>query len=550
MISGKKVVIAISVMVMAIAFSLGILTRPGVEGTSSSSFSAERVARDIEVISREPHSLENPVARSRVREYLAERLKEIGFEVEIKEYDSVKMRSGSYTTIANIYAKALPLKGEAGQSLVMIAHYDSRHSFKAGGETHLSLGAADDGYGLGVILEIAGLAMSYRDKWKQEFRIIFTDAEENRLDGIKKALENEPHFFRNAGLAINIEARGVKGPAILFETSAGNERLLELYSKADYPFSYSLTSAIYRALPNDTDFSPVKETIPGLNFSVIDNLDYYHTRHDNYSNISLESIQHYGSQIQPVTREFLTDKMYSEPIYLKGERDLVYFTVPFAGIISFSMSGYLLLNILILIISLFSIASAFKKKRVKTKGFFSALAASLIILVLIPLIAYLGTRAICLANDAPYRLISLAHLRYDEIFNILLISAIIPGIFLLSITGIKGRLFSESELAASSVTIMSVFALALYIATGENFFILVPLLFSIISFSPGDDFLSRYAALAGVFITLLTVTPLIYSIQVALGSGALFITVFYMVLLALAIVPACYTFTRKVAKSN
>ena len=55
-------------------------------------------------------------------------------------------------------------------------------------------------------------------------------------------------------------------------------------------------------------------------------------------------------------------------------------------------------------------------------------------------------------------------------------------------------------------------------------------------------------ALAGVFITLLTVTPFIYSIQVALGSGALFITVFYMVLLALTIVPACYTFTRKVVK--
>lgn len=550
MITWKKVVIAMSVMCMAVAFSLGILTRPGVEGADSSSFSAVRAAQDIEVISREPHSLENPHARSLVRDYLAERLKETGFDVQIKQYDSVKMRSGNYTSISNVYAEAGPLNGEANSSLLMIAHYDSRHSFKAGGETHLSFGAADDGYGLGVILETARLAMKYRDKWKQSFRIIFTDAEENRLDGIRKALENEPDFFRNTGLAINIEARGVKGPAILFETSAGNERLVELYSKADYPFSYSLTSAIYRALPNDTDFSPVKETIPGLNFSVIDNLDYYHTRHDNYSNISLKSIQHYGSQVIPIAREFLTDVKYSEPMYLKGERDLVYFTVPFTGIISFSKSGYTVLNILILIISLFSIVSAFKKQRVSARGFFYALSASLFISVLIPLLAYLGTRAICLVNDAPYRLISLAHLRFDEVFNILFISAIIPVIFFLGKAGLKRRLFSEPELAASSVTIMSAIALALYIATGENFFILVPLLFSLISFSAGDDFLSRYMALAGVFITLLTVTPFIYSIQVALGSGALFITVFYMVLLALTIVPACYTFTRKVAKSN
>lgn len=548
MVSGKKVVIAISVMGMAIAFSLGLLTRPAVLGADSETFSAVRVSRDIEVISREPHSLENPEARSRVRAYLASRLSEIGFDVEIKQYDSVKMRSGSYTSIFNIQASAAPLNGNAGTSLLMIAHYDSRHTFIAGGEAHLSYGAADDGYGLGVILETARLAMNYRDQWKQEFRIIFTDAEENRLDGIKMALENEPLFFKNAGLAINIEARGVKGPAILFETSAGNERLVELYSKSDYPYSYSLTSAIYRALPNDTDFSPVKESIPGFNFSVIDNLDYYHTRHDNYSNISLGSVQHYGSQIQPITREFLTDEKYSVPMYLKGESDLVYFTVPFTGIISFSKSGYTVLNILMLIISLFSVVSAFKNRRVAARGYFSALIASLIASVVIPLVAYLGTRAICLANDAPYRLIALAHLRFDEVFNILFISAIIPVIFFLGKAGLKRRLFSESELSASSVTIMSLFALVLFIATGENFFLLVPLLFSLISFSPGEDFLSRNMALAGVFITLLTVTPFIYSIQVALGSGALFITVFYMVLLALTIVPACYTFTRKVVK--
>ena len=106
MVSGKKVVIAISVMGMAIAFSLGLLTRPAVLGADSEKFSAVRVSRDIEVISREPHSLENPEARSRVRAYLASRLSEIGFDVEIKQYDSVKMRSGSYTSIFNIQASA------------------------------------------------------------------------------------------------------------------------------------------------------------------------------------------------------------------------------------------------------------------------------------------------------------------------------------------------------------------------------------------------------------------------------------------------------------
>ena len=81
---------------------------------------------------------------------------------------------------------------------------------------------------------------------------------------------------------------------MLFETSPRNDKLISLYKHAKYPYAYSLTGFVYNLLPNDTDFSVVKNNFGGFNFSVIDNLDYYHTSRDNYENISASSIQHYG----------------------------------------------------------------------------------------------------------------------------------------------------------------------------------------------------------------------------------------------------------------
>lgn len=546
----KRVIIALSVTGLAIAFSLGLLTRPIVKGTDSENFSAERVAKDIEVISKEPHSLENPQARAKVREYLAERLRDIGFSVEIRQYDSVRMRSGEYTSIANIHAIALPLNSTSGSFLLMMAHYDSRHTFRAGGEVHNSLGAADDGYGVGVILESASLAMKYRDNWRQGFKIIFTDAEENNLDGIKNAIEHEPLFFKNAGLAINLEARGVKGPAILFETSPGNSKLNELYRKADYPYSYSFTTEVYKSLPNDTDFSPVKDIIPGFNFSVIDNLDFYHTKYDNYSNISLSSIQHYGSQIEPIVKEYLIGEKYSDHSLLKGEEDLVYFTVPFLGIISFEPRAYLYLNILMLILFVSSLIYSFYTKKISLKGYSTGLLLVILLTITLSLLAYAGTLALCALNGADYRMISLAHLRYDEIYNIAAISLVFPCVFITSYLLIRKRKIRNLEIAFASQTILSLIAAILLIQTGDNFFITIPLIISLLTFIGGDEKFARLASLPGIFLVMISVTPFIYSIHVALASGALFIPVFYTALLAFSLMPAAYTFTRKIAKSN
>ena len=164
-----------------------------------------------------------------------------------------------------------------------------------------SYGAADDGYGVGVSLETVSEALEFREDWKQGIKVLFTDAEEVGMMGMTALWENDPQVFDNVGLMINVEARGPWGPALLFEACPGNEKVMELYADAaKYPYTYSLTTVVYNFMPNFTDFTIVKDSIPGLNFSTIVDVNHYHTDLDNFSNINPKSIQHYGEQILPI----------------------------------------------------------------------------------------------------------------------------------------------------------------------------------------------------------------------------------------------------------
>ena len=112
--------------------------------------------------------------------------------------------------------------------------------------------------------------------------------------------------MKDTGLILNFEARGNRGPSLLFETSRNNRPLIEAVSRvAPYPIASSLFYELYKILPNDTDFTVFRPAgIPGLNFAFGEGLEAYHSPLDTPDHLSLASLQHHGSYGLALTRDF------------------------------------------------------------------------------------------------------------------------------------------------------------------------------------------------------------------------------------------------------
>lgn len=522
----------------------GLWTRPAAEPVDSEGFSAARAVKDIEVISREHHSVAHPEERAAVREYLVQRLEQLGADTVMQyKYDSLtgpKNKHVVYTFDAvNVLAEFAPADIQDPTYLLMVAHYDSRYSQPMPKDTVWSYGAADDGYGVSVILETVSQALKYRQDWKQGIKVLFTDAEEVGMMGMTAIWENDKEVFDNVGFMVNIEARGPWGPALLFETCPGNEKVMDLYAKtAEYPFTYSLTTVVYGFMPNFTDFTIVKDEIPGMNFSTIADINHYHTDLDNFSNISAKSIQHYGAQIEPVTREYLTDEVYADRDFFKAEDDTVNFTIPVLGLFNFSKGQYMVLNIIVFILFLLVFALEGVRGRLKAIKVFKAslaiLGIGIGVLVLGELIAYLCA----LISGAKFKLFGVMHgVSFDNvamIVSVALMALICVAVYISgrnkAIRKVSGsmRASAASNAAAKyafnslygTLALMFFLSAVLLFALGENLMFFIPLTFAAAALILYRLTSLKLWMLCAIALILLHAFSFLYALAMALTIGA------------------------------
>ena len=540
----RPLILAVTVAVAGL-LSYGFLTRPSAEGADAEGFSAARVAEDIEVISRQPHSVAHPEERAAVREYIVGRLDELGADtVKFFEYDSLvgpKNKHVVYTFNAvNVAAEFAPLAPVEDPSyLLLVAHYDSRYSQLMPKDTVWSYGAADDGYGVGVILETMAQALQSRQDWKQGVKVLFTDAEEPGMMGMTAMWENDREFFDNVGFMINVEARGPWGPALLFETSPGNEKVMDLYAKAaDYPFTYSLTTVVYSFMPMFTDFTAVKDEIPGMNFSTIADVNHYHTDKDNFSNISEKSIQHYGAQILPVTMEYLTNEVYSDKDYLRAEDDTTNFTIPLLGLFNFSKGMYKVINVVIFVLFLLVFALEGVRGRLKAAKVFKTsalvLGVAVLVLVLGELVAYLSA----LIAGAKFKLFGTIYgITFDNIAMIVsmaLLAVVCTAVYAngrakaVRKTSGSMRANAASNAAAryagnilfGSLALMLVLSAALLFTLGENLMFFIPLAFATAALILYRLTSLKLWLLCAIALILLHAFSFLYALAMALTIGA------------------------------
>lgn len=518
----KRLILTIILAVSAIVLTTSILYLPSPKEIDYSGFSAKRASSDIKAISQEPHSIYHPEERAKVRDYLAARLKESGVDTQIFSYDSIKDRSGYYYTVSNIYGVIDPVGVKPDSYILLLAHYDSCPEREVKGEKVLSFGAADDGYGIAVIIELLSNMLQIRDQWIQGVKILFTDSEEYGLYGISNAIKRDRHIFENVGLVINLEARGVKGPAILFETSPGNSSLIELYSKASKPYAYSFTSAVYNQLPNYTDFTLLKDTLPGINFSVIDNLKYYHTDKDNYSNISLRSVQHYGEQLMPMLTEYLTDIKYSDSEYFRSPTNSVYFTVPFLGLFAISAKGYLIIMIITSVVFLILLLAYMKQSRISVRSIATVMLINLLIISVASASAYIVAYGAAYLNGVKFRIINLAHIEYEYIITVIFLTLFTVLYTLIYIRIIRKRRISSLNFIASGNIIMLILSFLLFYKIGDSVIFFIPSFISVALFLLNILNYMKYLNIIGIVLLLMFISPIIYALSVALTIGSLF----------------------------
>ena len=504
----RSLILTLSIALSALVAYGVFFSMPSPKDVDAEGFSSARVVKDLEVISQEPHSVAHPEARDRLLDYLTERLKELGGNPQTYVYPNITSRKFTFDA-KNLLAEFPPLKASSDTTyLLMMAHHDSRYPWKLMGDTVTALGAVDDGYGLGIILESIHQALKYREQWNQGIKVLFTDAEEVDLQGMKAAHQYNKEIFDNVGLILNIEARGPFGPALLFETSPGNERLVKLYADhARYPFGYSITNMVYQQMPNGTDFNIVRDSIAGFNFSPVQDINHYHTDLDNIHNISEKTIQHYGEQIMPLMKEYLTNKEYAEKNYFLAKEDVIYFSIPLLGTFHFPKNTYWLLNIGVFFLLLHLM---FKQKNLPWKTILKpsgiTIALGLGWIVVGEVIAWLSA----LSVGARFKLFGTVQgIPFDN--AVILLSVLIL---------VVGMVRFVQNLYASLFTLMLLSFIALIIA-GENMMFFIPLCIGTLSVMLWQATSSRIFPLLGVCLILLHAFSFVYIIAMALTIGAL-----------------------------
>lgn len=549
--------ILVLAVVAATVLAAGVFTRPSPQPLDAEGFSSARVYEDLKIIAQEPHSVEHPEARAKVRDYLFSRLNELGADTTtICTFDTTTERG--YTFVPeNVYAEFHPQKElEDTTYIMMIAHYDSRYAQPVLKDTVWSYGAADDGYGLGIILETVNQALRSRDQWYQGFKVLFTDAEEVGMKGAYAMFEYHPEVFKNVGMVINVEARGPYGPALLFEISDGNSELLKLYGKtAKSPATYSLTTVVYKFMTNFTDFTVVREKsdIPGLNFSTIADINHYHTDLDNIDNVSQKSIQHFGAQISPLVLKYLTTKEYANKDYFKSEEDSTNFTIPLLGFFNFSKFTYLIINIVLALVFIglfvFEILRGRLDGKRALRNSLNVLLGALTALILGEILAYLCAVIV----GAEFKAFGAVRgISFDNIAMLVMAILMIGITILLYLRGRKeAHRKSHASMRASAsynalskyamnnlmgtLFIMMVLGLVLVFVLGENLMFLIPLSFATVAIILWRATNMKFWLLAAIFCTLLHTVSFYFALAMALTIGAvgaiLFLAFFDVVML-------------------
>ncbi len=245
-------------------------------------FSADRALAPLGGIAAVPRP-SGSAAAGEVRDRLVGELRSLGLETSVQTRVSTRSEAGvrpAVATVDNIHAR-MPGSQPTGRVL-LVAHYDS---------VPTGPGAADNGANVAAVLEVVR-ALRSGPQPRNDVDVLFTDAEEAGLLGARAFVESGAAGDPRRAVVVNLEARGVSGPAVMFEMVGGLTSAVTGSGAATTSFAH----AVYGLLPNDTDLTALTGGgMRGINLAFMEGVAHYHTPHDDIANVSAASVQHIGA---------------------------------------------------------------------------------------------------------------------------------------------------------------------------------------------------------------------------------------------------------------
>jgi hypothetical protein len=292
---------------------------PVPESAPATEFSAGRALQHVRVIAQRPHPVGSDDHR-RVREYVVDQLQRLGADVHVQDTIAIGTVYAVAGRVRNVVAR---VRGtQAGAPAVLLAtHYDGVTAGPAAG---------DAGSGVATVLETIR-ALRAGPPLRNDVIALITDAEEAGLLGAAGFAQHHP-WAKDVGVILNFEARGVHGPSFMFQTGEGNLDVARALRGIRHVSATSLSTTVYRRLPNDTDLSELFVLRkPAMNFAFIGGVERYHTPQDDTTHLSPGSVQHHGESALGLARKF-----GSEPLPRTTTPDAVFFDLPLVGLVAYA----------------------------------------------------------------------------------------------------------------------------------------------------------------------------------------------------------------------
>jgi hypothetical protein len=494
-------------------------------------FSAERAIKDVQAISKAPHPV-GSAEHTVVKQYILDALSATGLSPEVQASTAVSATGPVAASVENIVAR-LPGSG-GGKSVLLVAHYDS---------VPTSFGASDDGASVAVLLETARMLKAL-PQMKHDVTFLFSDGEELGLLGAQAFVAENP-LAANVGLVLNFEARGTSGPAILFETSDRNAKLINAVSSTvRAPVANSLSYEIYKRLPNDTDFSVFKRAgYPGLNFAFIDGLVHYHTLMDNLQNLDHGSLQQQGDYALELTRHFAG----SDDQSFQVGGNAVYFDILGMKLVRYSSATGTLLLILTGLLLAGALTQAYRKKLITPKKVILSLGAILLGIIGAAITSFVLQYVVALLGPRSSAVLSGEFYNSGVYVCSFGMAALATALLLYTIAA---RRLGSHNLAMAGLSLWFIFLLAISVfAPGGTFLLLWPALVVLVAWnvklyrsgSEGSAILLNLASAAA----LILVVPLLHKIFTAFDLGS---HVLISIMLALLAALCVHQLTPSVSK--